>query len=66
MKLWQRALVTILSLGCLVLTIQIRSVMSADPKGELRTTMQSIFQALMNVLPLSLDEEAFENPANRQ
>ncbi len=66
MNLCQRARTIALLLSCLVLTIWVTSVISADPKGNLRSTMQSIFQALTTVFPLSLSEETFEEDANRQ
>lgn len=55
-----------LLLSCLGFTLWVTSAMSADPKGDLRPTMQSIFRALTIVFPLSLSEESFEKAENRQ
>ncbi len=38
----------------------------SDQQGNLRPTMRGIFQALTTVLPLSLDDETYQNDANRQ
>ena len=65
MKLLQRALVIALFLGCLIFTMQAKWVMSAEPKQDVRPTMRSIFQALTTVFPLSLNEDTFQEPANR-
>jgi hypothetical protein len=73
-KLLQRALVIALFLGCLVFTIQakgqvkgqVKGVMSAESKQDIRPAMRSIFQALTTVFPLSLNEDTFQEPANRQ
>lgn len=66
MKLLQRVIVIALFLGCLALTLQAKGVMSAESKPDIRPAMRSIFQALTTVFPLSLNEDTFQEPANRQ
>ncbi|MDH3600784.1 MAG: hypothetical protein OEU26_14225, partial [Candidatus Tectomicrobia bacterium] len=66
MKLLQRALVLALFLGCFVFTIQAKWVMSTESTQDIRPAMRSIFQALATVFPLSLNEDTFQEPANRQ
>jgi len=62
----QRALVITLLLGCLAFTIQAKWVMSAESQQDIRLAMRSIFQALTTVFPWSLNEDAFQEPTNRQ
>jgi tetratricopeptide (TPR) repeat protein len=61
-----RVLVITLFLGGLIFIIQAKEMMSAEPQPDIRPAMRSIFQALTTVFPLSLNEDTFQEPANRQ
>ncbi len=65
MNLYQRVRIVVFGCICLVITLWAVSVMSADQTDALRPTMQSIFQVLTNILPLSLNEDTFAKAENR-